>query len=190
MVVFIDESGIHQQTGHSTTAVVYVQINNLELVEKQISKFLEKINISSFHWTEHGWKVRQKFLGYIIGLNFTFKIAIFKNPVHLENMLEIVFQHLVTEKDIKRIFIDGKKPRWYERKLKKVLRDKGLSIKKLKTVRSQSYPAIQLADVLAGLARYCADNPNDRQANLWLNRFKRTHKLFAQIIFESNKKPS
>ena len=29
MVVFIDESGIHKQEGHSTVAVVYVEIFNL-----------------------------------------------------------------------------------------------------------------------------------------------------------------
>jgi len=185
MIVFIDESGIHKQTGHSTTAVVYIAVKNLDRVEKQILKILEALKIDSFHWAKHGWKIKEKFLRQIIDLKFIFKVALFENPVHPEKMLETVFQHLITEKGVKRLFIDGKKPKWYERKLKKVLRDKGLSIRKLKTVRKEeSFPGLQLADCLAGLIRYHYDNPESKDAKRWFRKLKREKKLFAQIIFE------
>ncbi len=184
MIVFIDESGIHKQTGHSTTAVVYVEIRNLEKVEKQILKILKSLNIDSFHWAEHGWKVREKFFKQAINLNFIFKVAIFENPVSSSKMMELVFQHLITEKEIKRLFIDGKKPKWYERKLKKILRDKGISLRKLKTIRKEaSHPGIQLADALAGLARYHTDNPSRKDAKYWFRKLKRENKLLGCFIF-------
>ena len=185
MIVFIDESGIHKQTGHSTTAVVYVEIKNLERVEKQIIKILEDLNIDSFHWAEHGWKIKEKFLRQIINLKFIFKVALFKNPVSSNKMMELVFQHLITEKEIERLFIDGKKPRWYERKLKKVLRDKGISLRKLKTVRKEvAHPGIQLADALAGLTRYNVDYPEKKNAKRWFCKLKKKGKLLGRFIFE------
>lgn len=186
MVIFIDESGIHKQTGHSTTAVVYVKVNNLEKVERQISKIVKSLGIDTFHWAEHGWKVREKFFKQVINVDFTFKVAVFKNPVRYNKMLSIVFQHLVTEESIVRVFIDGKKPKWYERKLKKILRDKGVSVKKLRTVRNEaSQPGIQLADALAGLVRYHIDNPQKKDAKRLFRELKKNKKLWAQFIFEA-----
>lgn len=188
MVIFIDESGIHQQAGHSTTAVVYVEIKKLEKFEKQILQIEENLRIASFHWANERWLIRQKFLSKIIELDFMAKVAIFENPTQINRMLEIVFQHLITEPEVKKIFIDGKKPKWYERKLKKVLRDKGISVKKLRTVRKdEGYPGIQLADCLAGLLRYHYDNPLDTDATRWFKKLKRNKKLFGQFIFESQK---
>ena len=145
--IFIDESGIHKQVGHSTTAVVYVEVQRLNEVEEQITAILDKLQLDTFHWTEHGWQVREKFLKQIIKLRFRFKVAIFRNPVYPEKMMEVVFKHLITEKDIKKIFIDGKKPRKYERRLKKILRDKGVSVKKLCSVRDE---VSQPWDIISG----------------------------------------
>ncbi|MBI2029846.1 hypothetical protein HYT02_05500 [Candidatus Gottesmanbacteria bacterium] len=82
-------------------------------------------------------------------------------------------------------FLDGEKPKWYERKLKKVLRDKGIQIKKLRSVRRQSNVGIQLADCLAGLTRYYYDNMEAVDAKKWFNKLKRDKKLTAQFIFET-----
>lgn len=184
MIVFIDESGIHKQTGHSTTAVVYVEIKNLEKIEKQILKILKDLNLDSFHWAKHGWKVKEKFLKQVINLNFIFKVAVFENPVSTNKMIELVFQHLITEKEIKRLFIDGKKPKWYERKLKKVLRDKGISLRKLRTVRKETaHPGIQLADALAGLTRYHTDYPEKKEAKHWFRKLKKAGRLLGYFIF-------
>lgn len=50
--------------------------------------------------------------------------------------------------------IDSRKPKWYSLKLKKVLRDKGISVKKVITVRKdESSPGIRVSDCLAGLFR-------------------------------------
>lgn len=185
MLVFIDESGIHRQIGHSTSAVVYVEVPNLEGVEEGVRKVLKKLDIETFHWAEHGWKVKEKFFKQVIDLDFTLKVAVFENPVNPDKMIELVLQHLITEKEVERIFIDGKKPKWYERKLKKVLRDKGISLKKLRTVRNEaSSPGIQLADALAGLVRYHFDHPDKKDAKRWFRKLKREKKLFGLFLFE------
>lgn len=185
MVIFIDESGTHKKTGHATTAIVYVKIVNLEKIESEVSKVEKKLGISSFHWGEERWQVRNKFLTEIIKLNFTLKVAIFENLVHPEKMFEYVFRHLITEKDIKRIYIDGKKPRWYELRLKKILRDRAISVKTLKTVRSESSLGIQLADCLAGLVRRHYDNPEEQDPKRWYNKLKKDKKLIMEMTFNT-----
>ena len=181
MVIFIDESGIHKQTGHSTASVVYVRVKNLEKFEDGIKKIKKDLNISSFHWAEERWLMKNKFLSRIFELDFTVKVAIFENPVGLGAILESVFQHLIIEENINKIYIDGEKPKWYEHKLKKVLRDKGVAVKKLKTVRSRSEVGIQLADALASLIRYYHDNPEEKDAKKWFNKLKKEKKLSLEL---------
>lgn len=182
MVIFIDESGIHKQTGHATSAVVYIEVENLEKFENKLKKIESDLRISFFHWAEERWLMKNKFLSRIFELDFIVKVAVFENPVKPDAMLEVVFQHLITEKNIVTIFIDGEKPKWYERKLKKVLRDKGIAIKKLKTVRSKSEVGIQLADALASLIRYYHDNPEEKDAKKWFNKLKRDKKLSFELL--------
>ena len=185
LLIFIDESGIHKQIGHSTTVVVYIEIVQREVFEKQINAILKNLKISVFHWSDERWLIRNKFLTQAVKLPFKVKVALFHNPVHSDEMIELVFQHLIVEKEISSIFIDGKKPKWYERKLKKILRDKGISLKKLTSIRNESaFPGIQLADALAGLFRYHFDNPQATDAEKWFNKLKNNQKLFAQFIFE------
>lgn len=185
MVIFIDESGTHKKTGHATTAIVYIKITNLGQIESKVSKVEEKLGISSFHWGEERWQVRNKFLTEIIKLDFTLKVAVFENPVHPEKMFEYVFSHLITEKDIKRIFIDGKKPRWYEQRLKKILRDRAISVKTLKTVRSESSLGIQMADCLAGLIRRYYESPEEQDPKRWYNKLKKDKKLVIEMAFNT-----
>ena len=122
MVIFIDESGTHKQSGHASDVIVYIKVEKLEKVEAQIRQILEELNLEVFHWADHGWKVRNKFLKKIINLDFTFKAGIFKNPVKTDEITETILTSLITEKSIKNVFIDGKQPKWYERRLKKVLK--------------------------------------------------------------------
>lgn len=182
MVIFIDESGIHKQIGHSTASVVYVEVNNLEKFEHKLKKIETDLKISYFHWAEERWFMKNKFLSRIFDLDFTVKVAVFENPVKPDSMLEIVFQHLITEKTIKSIYIDGEKPKWYEHKLKKVLRDKGIGLKKLRTVRSKSEVGIQLADALASLIRYYHDNPQEKDAKKWFSKLKKEKKLTFELL--------
>jgi len=177
MVIFIDESGIHKRVDHSTTAVVYVEVTKLEKFEKELKKIEQNLRIRSFHWADERWLIRNKFLTSILILDFTVKVAVFENPKNVGEMLEVVFRHLITEKNIRSILIDGKKPRWYELRLKKVLRDKGVSVRKLRTVKSDTNLGIQLTDAMAGLARYHFDNLDAPDAKKWFNKFKKVGKI-------------
>ena len=182
MVIFIDESGIHKQSGHSTASVVYIEVKHLEKFENKLKKIEKDLKISFFHWAKERWFMKNKFLSRIFELDFTVKVAVFENPVRPDLMLEVVFQHLITEKSISTIFIDGEKPKWYEHKLKKVLRDKGIAVKKLRTVRSRSEVGIQLADALASLIRYYHDNPEEKDAKKWFNKLKKEKKLSFELL--------
>lgn len=184
MNIFIDESGIHKNIDHSTTAVVYVEIGDLPKFETDFSHILEKLRICYFHWSEERWLIRNKFLKLALKLPFRVKIAVFKNPIHPDKMLELVFQHLIVETNISKVYIDGKKPRWYEHKLKKILRDKGITVRKLKTVRSEiTHPGLQLADAIAGLVRYHHDAPHEIDAKNWISKLKSEKKLFVELLF-------
>ena len=52
MIIFIDESGIHKHRGHSTSAVVYVEVKNLESFKNKLKKIEEGLKINYFHWAE------------------------------------------------------------------------------------------------------------------------------------------
>lgn len=164
MIILIDESGIHAQTGHSTIALVYVEIANLEQLEKQILKVEQAIGIYGFHWAHRNWKIREQFITGLAKANFKVKLALLSNPVKIDYSMEEALQHLIIEKRINQIMIDGSKPKRYTRKLKKVLRDKGVSVKKLRAANDQAIPALRLADAIAGLSRYHHDKPEQSQA--------------------------
>lgn len=183
MVVFIDESGTHKQDGYSSTAVVYVEIGDIEVFNKKVREIETSLKLDTFHWSEERWDVRNKFLERVLKLDFKVKVAIFKNPVRSDKMMETVFQHLITESEIKIIFIDGKKPKWYELGLKKALRDKGVSVRKLKTVNDRSEPGVQVADCLAGLMRRYYNNPEEENPRKWFTKLKRDKILTMQLLF-------
>ncbi len=186
MIVFIDESGIHKQDGHSTTAVVYLEIVNREKFEKELLIIEKDLRITSFHWSDERWFMREKFITRASELSFKVKVAVFKNPVKPEKMIEAVFKQLLTESNIHQVLIDGKKPRWYEQKLKKVLRDRGVATKKLKTVRSEtSEPGIQLADAVAGLVRSTYDDPGGEIAQKLLRLLKKKDRIMGVFLLES-----
>jgi len=106
-------------------------------------------------------------------------------------MYDLVFQQLITEKNIKNIYVDGKKSKSYERKLKMILRDKDIKISKLKTVRKEDlYGGLQLADSIAGLTRYYIDNPSSLDAPILIKRLKKRNKLFIEYKFQNIKNPA
>ena len=88
MIVFIDESGIHKKTDHSSFAVAYITFTNYEAVKKKLSKIEKDLNIKEFHWAETVWKVKEKFLDRALDLKFKAKIAIIKNPIKPAEELE------------------------------------------------------------------------------------------------------
>lgn len=186
MVIFIDESGTHKQADHATIALVYVEITNLESVEQAVEKNEKELGIKYFHWTDERWDTREKFIEKLLKLDFSLKVAILDNPVKLSKSMEEALRHLVVEANIKKIMIDGRKPKWYNQKIKKVLRDKGVSVKKIVTVRKEeSSPGIRMADCLAGLIRYHYDNPNSL-ASKWYNKLKKADKIKFELTTYSS----
>lgn len=160
MLIFIDESGIHKDVDHSTFVVVYIETENYEKIENEIENVERELEIDYFHWKKTVWRVKKKFIERMLKLDFGVKIAVIRNPINPAEELKRVLSHMIIEKNIKNIYIDGKKPKWYERKIKKILRDKGISVRKIKTVRSSQYAGIRLADMVAGLSRSYFDKKN------------------------------
>ncbi|MFA6073897.1 MAG: DUF3800 domain-containing protein [Candidatus Woesearchaeota archaeon] len=184
MYIFIDESGIHKTVGRSTFSVVYVEIPNLDKARKQLIEINKKLGIDSFHWAEQRWIYRTRYLKRVIGLDFIFKIATFENPVNTDLAFNRIFEHLIQESSIKSIAIDGKKPKWYERKLKKELRKHGTKVKKLRTIKNEaSEPILQLADALAGFSLYVYENQDDKTNKRLLEQFRKLKKLLVEMHF-------
>lgn len=160
MYIFIDESGVHKQLDHTVYALAYVAVSAYSDLEQKIVSIERELGIESFHWAKTVWKVKERFMDSVLRLDFTAKLAILKNPVSPERELERILEHMLVERGIRSIFIDGKKPSWYERKIKHTLRRKGISVRKLRTVSDTQYAGIRLADMIAGLARSCYDKKN------------------------------
>ena len=183
-MIFIDESGVHKLTGHSSFAVVYVEVEDLDNLNKRLVEINNSLKIDFFHWSDQRLKIRRKYLRLVNKISFRFKVAIFENPIDTDVAFDRIFQYLIREKNIRSVIIDGKKPKWYEKKLKKELRNHGISVKRLKTIRKEiSEPGLQLADALAGLSIYCFENTRNNDYNPLFEKLKKSGKLLVQMIF-------
>lgn len=160
MFVFIDESGIHKKIDHSTYALAYIKSENYQLLESKVCEIEKSLGIGYFHWSETVWAVKKRFMTEALKLDFTVKLAVVKNPIYPQKELERILRHLLVEKNISNVYIDGKQPKWYEKEIKNILRSKSFSARKLKTVKSSQYAGIRLADMVAGLARSYFDGKN------------------------------
>ena len=161
--IFIDESGVHKKDGVSTIALIYVCVNDLPAFDQAIINAERKLGIESFHWSHSTWEMRRKFVIAFNRLDFFLKVAILKNPFKESVDYGRVLEQLITERDIETIVIDGKKSANYERRIKKALGSKGISIRKLRTANDKGYPALRVADACAGIMRYHSDHPNDER---------------------------
>ena len=81
---------------------------------------------------------------------------------------------------IKKIIIDGDKPKWEEYNLKKILRDNGVIVKKLKAVKDEAEPCIRLADGLASLIRSYYDNLQGKITSRLFKLYQ--NKITAQLM--------
>lgn len=171
--IFIDESGIHKNIDHSTYVLAYIETNNYEILNNKILKIEKELKIKEFHWAETAWPVKEKFIQEVLKLNFEVKIAIINNPINPSCELERVLSHMLIEKNINYVYIDGKKPKWYEKKIKNILRSKNFSVKKLKTIKSSQYPCIRIADMVAGLTRTYYDSKNLNKIKKYFNQLKK-----------------
>ncbi len=171
--IFIDESGIHKEVDNSSFVLVYIETSDKERIEKQIEKIEEELGIKTFHWAETIWALKEEFMKKALKLNFKVKIAIVKNPVKPDKEMERVLVHTIIEKNINNVIIDGKKPKWYEREIKHILRDKGLSTRKLRTINDEQSPGIRLADMVAGLTRTYYDLKNRKRIEPYFAKLRK-----------------
>src|SRR3989344_126746 len=141
MFVYIDESGVHQQDGKSAIALVYVITENSDELDRAVRKAEKSLLINSFHWSKYTWKIRTAFLNAILKEQFNVKTVLLPNPF-TENKLEAALQYLLLEKNIKNVVIDGHKPHRYILRLKKILRDHGASVKKMRMGDDRSFPGL------------------------------------------------
>jgi hypothetical protein len=167
MIISIDESGIHKQDGKSVIVLVYVEIKDVEATERLVLEAEKLAGIRGFHWAHRNWRMREAFVQGITKGDFTLKIAYISNPIILDKALAEALQHLLVERNISQILIDGDKPKAYAKQLKKVLRDKGVTVKKIRSVNDESYPMIRIADAVAGLARATYDDPDGKASILF-----------------------
>jgi hypothetical protein len=182
MYIFIDESGTHKQSGRAAVVLVYVEVSSLEDFENTVEEIEKDLKIQYFHWTDESWNTRKNFITQIMKTDFTLKVAILENPVKLSLSIEDALKHLVVEKKIQKITIDGRKPKWYMLKLKKILRDKGVSVKKVVTVRKdESSPGIRAADCFAGLVRYYHNKPTSLVKGCY-EKLKRSNRIKFELI--------
>lgn len=187
MLVFIDESGIHKKVDHSSFAVVYLSLENENFINLKIQEIEKKLGLNYFHWTDFGsksgWRIRSEFIRQIALLPFSFKYTIATNPINPKQTLFYCLTHLLTERNIKKVCIDGHQPKWYERQIKRTLRSGGLSVKKLRCVSDRTEPALRLADALAGLVRSYHDGGSKTAAELY-NFIRSKNKITVQLTVD------
>ncbi len=173
MYIFIDESGIHKDVEHSVYVLVLVEVENYDFFNKSIIKLENELKIKEFHWAETIWRIKEQFINKALKLDFKIKVAVLNNPINPHIELERTLSHLLIENDMDGVYIDGKKPKWYERKIKSILRTKKFSIRKLKTVKSSQYPGIRIADMSAGLIRSFYDSKNLNKIEKYYRRLQK-----------------
>jgi hypothetical protein len=139
-------------------------VYNKEFVQNEIKNIEKFLEIPHFHWsdfpTRKGWSIRRRFIEKILRLPFTFKYSVLRNPIIVKDELHNLLFTLLGDDMIQEILVDGKQPVWVARQLKKSLRDRGFSIKKVKNVDDVDEPTIRLADALANVVRLYQDNPS------------------------------
>ncbi|MBI2008288.1 DUF3800 domain-containing protein [Candidatus Amesbacteria bacterium] len=182
MIVYIDESGTHLGAKNATLSVVYLEVKKHADFENKVLLIEKKLGISHFHWNKQDWRNREKFMDELMNLNFTFGVAIYGHPEKFASKFPDMLAHLVTQTEIAKMVIDGYKPKWYLNALKKMLRDRGTSVKKLVSARKdESYPGLRVADCLAGLIRYHYDHSKSN-AERWVKKLKKEKKLIFELL--------
>lgn len=156
--IYIDESGIISKIGHSVYALVYIEHENEAHIGEKILKIEKDLNISYIHWVHLSNKVRKKVVKKLKKVNFNFIYMTYKNPITQEKALEKVLIELIEfENTALKIVVDGERIDRYEKYLKKILRNRGVKVYKLKFANDKKEPLLRVADFIAGLIRSLLD---------------------------------
>lgn len=181
MLVFIDESGTHLSAGIATIAAVYIEEKVYAQVEREFMEAEQTTGVKNFHWTDEKWAKREQILEHIINSNLTAKIAVLTMNKKTLTEYQIALAHLIVERDIKRVYLDGRQPAYFVNQLKKVLRDKGVHTKKIFPVRrDQASAGIRIADCIAGLMRGHYEHKGQNHEK-WYRKLKRAGVLTIEI---------
>ncbi len=174
--IFLDESGTHKNTGNTSVVLVFVTSTNLETLNSGVIEIENQLGIKYFHWTEYSWKFKEKFLRGITHLPFSLKVLVFKNPFSWDHY-EKALRYAGIDDGMDVLIVDGKKPRHFRKEYKKILRSHGIVLKKLVLGNDRAYPALRIADFVAGLMRSYSENPSQLKV-------KKMHDLLrSKIIF-------
>ncbi len=184
--IFIDESGVNKDIKYSCFAFVFINEDNYVFIEKIIIDLEKILKIKSFHWSEDNWNVKKRVLQEIADQKVNFKIKILINPINQEKELESSLIDFIENDKNNYVFIDGKKSKKYDRKIKKYFRDRNVSISKIRTIKDNNSIGIKIADYIAGFFRYYFDNENklDNDLNIILK------KILKYKVIELKKPPS
>jgi hypothetical protein len=174
MYIFVDESGTNKSTGVSVFAAVLVDPDKLQELDQLVAAAEEAAKVRSFHWSKAPWPVREAFIKAVARGDFSVRHQLSKNP--LTDFGAALESTLITASEgmeVQKVVLDGRKDKSYERRLKKALRDKGMSSKKLRTADDEAFPMLRVADAVAGLLRANANNPSDKTQALMKSMRKR-----------------
>jgi hypothetical protein len=152
--IYIDESGIISKIGHSVYVLVYIEYANEFSINEHILKIERDLKIYHIHWVILSKKVRIKVAKKLKEINFYYICQVYKNPIGQEKALENLLVQLIKfDGTVFKIAVDGEGVDRYEKYLKKILRDRGIKIYKLKFVNDKKEPIVRVADFIAGLIR-------------------------------------
>jgi hypothetical protein len=167
-IVYIDESNIISNIGHSVYVCLYIEFLNKDDISKNIVNIENYLNIPNTHWVNMPWKFRIKFAEKIKNIDFICKVVIYENPIFQKYILEDFLSKVVkNEERILKIMVDGIRSDKYIYKLKKKLKYKGFVFNRLIFVDDKEESLIRLADFLAGLLRSYVDNKNNNNTYIF-----------------------
>jgi hypothetical protein len=167
-LVYIDESNILGNIGHTVYVGVYIKYLNKDDIGQKIINIEKDLKILYTHWVDMTWKIRLKFVYKIQSLDFICNISNYKNPINQEKVLEdFLYKIIKSKSNIFRIIIDGNKGKKYEQKIKKLLKNKGIKFRKIIFIDDKKEPLLRLADFIAGSYRSYLDNTNSNNAQIY-----------------------
>lgn len=161
MNVYIDESGIQFKDGHSVFAIVFVEQQHEQMLAQGVDKLTQQVRATSLHWSKMGKRVKAKVVPALSGLPFKYAIVIVPNPLkNTESALGASMSEILSRMNINALIIDGTWSKRQVSQFKRVLKNGGTKVEKLRGGNDKAYPGLILADIIAGLHRHNLDKPS------------------------------
>ena len=180
--VYIDESGIGRKFGATVYCITVCYNLDATDLDSKILQIEKSLRVPPFHWREHSWTVKTKFLDSILGIeHWSCMTVVIKNDKFNESAVEKLLAKAIQGLDVDKMYIDGKKPRKYINLVKKSFKNIGISVSKLKMVRHQSAGGLRVSDAVAGLVRLHYDGKSKADAIKFYKRFL-NKKITTQIL--------